>query len=107
MRRGSAATGDAASKHASRISTRIDSLPPDRRVHTPLQVRLPIRPAAPLAQPPPTPHTPRMAPPLLLLQDIHLSLGSAPLLQGAELGVGAGERNCLVGRNGYGTSTLL
>ena len=48
-----------------------------------------------------------MAPPLLLLQDIRLSLGSAPLLQGAELGVGAGERICLVGRNGSGKSTLL
>ena len=46
-------------------------------------------------------------PPLLLLQDIHLALGSAPLLQGAELGVGAGERICLVGRNGSGKSTLL
>ncbi len=48
-----------------------------------------------------------MAPPLLLLQDIHLSLGTAPLLRGAELGVGAGERICLVGRNGSGKSTLL
>ena len=48
-----------------------------------------------------------MAPPLLLLQDIQLSLGSAPLLRGAELGVGAGERICLVGRNGSGKSTLL
>ena len=48
-----------------------------------------------------------MAPPLLLLQDIRLSLGSAPLLDGAELGVGAGERLCLVGRNGSGKSTLL
>jgi ATP-binding cassette subfamily F protein uup len=49
-----------------------------------------------------------MAPtPLLLLQDIHLALGSAPLLQGAEIGVGAGERICLVGRNGSGKSTLL
>ena len=48
-----------------------------------------------------------MAPPLLLLQDIHLALGSAPLLAGAELGVGAGERICLVGRNGSGKSTLL
>ena len=48
-----------------------------------------------------------MAPPLLLLQDIHLALGSQPLLQGAELGVGAGERICLVGRNGSGKSTLL
>ncbi len=48
-----------------------------------------------------------MAPPLLLLQDIHLALGTAPLLQGAEFGVGAGERICLVGRNGSGKSTLL
>ena len=48
-----------------------------------------------------------MPPPLLLLQDIHLALGSAPLLRGAELGVGAGERICLVGRNGSGKSTLL
>ena len=48
-----------------------------------------------------------MAPPLLLLQDIRLALGTAPLLDGAELGVGAGERICLVGRNGSGKSTLL
>ena len=48
-----------------------------------------------------------MPPPLLLLQDIHLALGSMPLLSGAELGVGANERICLVGRNGSGKSTLL
>ncbi len=48
-----------------------------------------------------------MAPPLLLLQDIRIALGTAPLLDGAELGVGAGERICLVGRNGSGKSTLL
>ncbi|MBK5197791.1 MAG: ATP-binding cassette domain-containing protein [Methyloceanibacter sp.] len=48
-----------------------------------------------------------MAPPLLLLQDIHLTFGSAPLLAGAELSIGAGERLCLVGRNGSGKSTLL
>ncbi len=48
-----------------------------------------------------------MAPPLLLLQDIHLALGSQNLLEGAEIGVGAGERICLVGRNGSGKSTLL
>ena len=52
-------------------------------------------------------HTGGMAPPLLLLQNIRLSLGTAPLLDGAELGVGAGERICLVGRNGSGKSTLL
>ena len=49
-----------------------------------------------------------MAPPLLSLQDIHLTLGgNLPLLDGAELAVGAGERICLVGRNGSGKSTLL
>lgn len=48
-----------------------------------------------------------MAPPLLALQDIRLTLGSAPLLAGAELAVAQGERLCLVGRNGSGKSTLL
>jgi len=46
-------------------------------------------------------------PPLLTLQNIRLTLGGAPLLDGAELAVGAGERICLVGRNGSGKSTLL
>ena len=48
-----------------------------------------------------------MAAPLLLLQDIHLTFGGTPLLTGAELSVGAGERLTLVGRNGSGKSTLL
>ena len=48
-----------------------------------------------------------MAAPLLLLQDIHLTFGSTPLLAGAELSVGAGERLSPVGRNGTGKSTLL
>ncbi len=48
-----------------------------------------------------------MAPPLLLLQDIHLSFGGTPLLEGAELSVSERERLCLVGRNGSGKSTLL
>ncbi len=48
-----------------------------------------------------------MAAPLLLLQDVHLTFGGTPLLAGAELSVGAGERLCLVGRNGTGKSTLL
>jgi ABC transport system ATP-binding/permease protein len=46
-------------------------------------------------------------PPLLLLQDIWLTFGSTPLLAGATLSIGPGERLCLVGRNGSGKSTLL
>ncbi len=48
-----------------------------------------------------------MAPPLLHLQNIDLTLGTQSLLAGAELAVGAGDRVCLVGRNGSGKSTLL
>ncbi|MCW5751024.1 MAG: ATP-binding cassette domain-containing protein [Alphaproteobacteria bacterium] len=48
-----------------------------------------------------------MAAPLLLLQDIHLTFGGTPLLEGAELSLAEGERLCLVGRNGSGKSTLL
>ncbi len=47
------------------------------------------------------------APPLLTLQGIRLTLSSKPLLDGAELSVGPGERLALVGRNGSGKSTLL
>lgn len=48
-----------------------------------------------------------MPPPLLLLQDISLTFGTAPLLAGAGLSVASGDRVCLVGRNGSGKSTLL
>jgi ATP-binding cassette subfamily F protein uup len=48
-----------------------------------------------------------MAAPLIQLQDIHLTFGGTPLLTGAELMLGEGERLCLVGRNGSGKSTLL
>src|SRR3954447_12372762 len=48
-----------------------------------------------------------MPPPLLTLQNIHLTFGGTPLLQGAELAIGERERVCLVGRNGSGKSTLL
>jgi len=46
-------------------------------------------------------------PPLLLLQDIALTFGAAPLLSGAGLAVATGDRICLVGHNGSGKSTLL
>ena len=48
-----------------------------------------------------------MAPPLLALQTIALTFGGTPLLEAADLSVGAGEKLCLVGRNGSGKSTLL
>ena len=48
-----------------------------------------------------------MAPPLLTLQNVHLTFGGTPLLEGAELAIGERERVCLVGRNGSGKSTLL
>ena len=48
-----------------------------------------------------------MAPPLLHLQNIALTLGTARLLSDAELAVGVGDRVCLVGRNGSGKSTML
>lgn len=48
-----------------------------------------------------------MAAPLLTLQNIHLTFGGAPILEGAELSVFDNDRICLVGRNGSGKSTLL
>jgi ATP-binding cassette subfamily F protein uup len=48
-----------------------------------------------------------MATPLLFLQNVGLTLGGSPLLQGADLSVGPRERLCVVGRNGSGKSTLL
>ncbi|MFA5121660.1 ABC-F family ATP-binding cassette domain-containing protein [Zavarzinia sp.] len=48
-----------------------------------------------------------MAAPLLTLRDIHLGYGGPPVIDGAELVVGEGDRLCLVGRNGSGKSTLL
>jgi len=48
-----------------------------------------------------------MAPPLLTLQDVHLTFGGTPLLEGADFSIGERERVCLVGRNGSGKSTLL
>lgn len=47
------------------------------------------------------------APPLLTLSDIHLTFGTTPLLEGAEMKIMPRARLALVGRNGSGKSTLL
>jgi ATP-binding cassette subfamily F protein uup len=47
------------------------------------------------------------SPPILYVDDIHLTHGVEPLLAGASLSVGRDDRICLVGRNGSGKSTLL
>ncbi len=52
-------------------------------------------------------HERPMAPPILKLDDIFLSFGGTPLLNGAGLQVEPGDRICLVGRNGSGKSTLM
>lgn len=48
-----------------------------------------------------------MAPPLLTLQNIHLTFGGTPLLEGADMMVQERDRLCVIGRNGSGKSTLL
>lgn len=48
-----------------------------------------------------------MAPPLLILRDIRLTFGGTPLLEAVDVSVSAGDRLCLVGRNGSGKSTVL
>jgi ATP-binding cassette subfamily F protein uup len=45
--------------------------------------------------------------PLLRLDAVSLAYGSRPLLDGVALNLAAGERVCLVGRNGAGKSSLL
>ncbi len=45
--------------------------------------------------------------PLLIVDNAHLAFGMAPLLDGVQLVVEAGERIGLIGRNGTGKSSLL
>ena len=44
---------------------------------------------------------------IVSLRDVSLAFGGAPLLSGVSLQVEAGERICLLGRNGAGKSSLL
>ncbi len=44
---------------------------------------------------------------LIVLRNVSLSYGAAPLLDGVELSIERGERVCLVGRNGAGKSSLM
>ncbi len=44
---------------------------------------------------------------LLRTRNLHLSYGRPPLLEGIDFSIEAGERVCLVGRNGCGKSTFL
>jgi ABC transport system ATP-binding/permease protein len=48
-----------------------------------------------------------MAPPIIALKAASIAFGQRALFAGLDIGVGHGERACLVGRNGCGKSTLL
>jgi ATP-binding cassette subfamily F protein uup len=47
------------------------------------------------------------SPPQLALRDAAVTFGGKPLFSGISLGLGKGERVCLVGANGSGKSTIL
>src|SRR3546814_12934159 len=46
-------------------------------------------------------------PPIVSLRGVGHAFGSKRVLDGASLGLGRGDRVCLVGRNGSGKSTLM
>ena len=43
----------------------------------------------------------------MALRDAYLSFADKVIFEGLDIGVAAGERACLVGRNGGGKSTLM
>ncbi|MFN4090229.1 MAG: ATP-binding cassette domain-containing protein [Alphaproteobacteria bacterium] len=47
------------------------------------------------------------APPIISLRAVGHAFGAKRVLDGASLGIGRGDRVCLVGRNGSGKSTLM
>ena len=46
-------------------------------------------------------------PPIYTIKNAHLSFGLNPLFTGVDLNINRGDKICLVGRNGSGTSTLM
>lgn len=47
------------------------------------------------------------APPVLRVEGLDIAYGTAPVLHGIDLRIGAGEAHCLLGRNGAGKTTLV
>ena len=45
--------------------------------------------------------------PIVTLERVHVAYGHLPLVEDASLQIEAGERLCLIGRNGTGKTTLL
>ena len=50
---------------------------------------------------------PAMAPPLITFRDVSVGFGTVPLFEDLTFNIAAGDRICLIGRNGCGKSTLM
>lgn len=48
-----------------------------------------------------------MAPPLITFRDVSVGFGTVPLFEDLTFNIAAGDRICLIGRNGCGKSTLM